>query len=86
MEPSGKQDRFTAPWLFAAAVFLFLLALIEKALALVGLSMPITEVYPRQLLDWAVVLLIFDIALTLRQCVDRSPTTDRVSLEDPGVN
>lgn len=67
MEPPHKQDRFTAPWLLASAVLLFGLALFEKGLNLFGMSMPLTTVYPRQLLDWAVTLLIFDIALTLRQ-------------------
>jgi len=57
METTEKQDRFTAPWLFAAAVFVFALALIEKGLNVVGLSLPGTQVYPRQLLDWAVALL-----------------------------
>jgi hypothetical protein len=67
MKPIEKQDRFTAPWLFIAAVFVFALALVEKGLNLLGMSMPLTTVYPRQLLEWAVTLLIFDIALTLRQ-------------------
>lgn len=85
METSPKQDRFTAPWLFAAAVFVFLVALVEKALNLIGLSLPLTQVYPAQLLEWAVTLLIFDIALTLRQLMERRPQ-DRAGLHDPGVN
>jgi hypothetical protein len=28
------------------------------------------SVYPRQMLDWAVTLLVFDIALTLRQVLE----------------
>lgn len=70
MQPIEKQDRFTAPWLFISAVFVFGLALFEKGLNLLGMSMPLTSVYPRQLLEWAVTLLIFDIALTLRQFTD----------------
>ena len=70
MQPIEKQDRFTAPWLFISAVLVFAMALVEKGLNLVGLSIPLTSVYPRQLLNWAVTLLIFDIALTLRQFTD----------------
>lgn len=62
-------ETFTMPWALAAAVFVLMIALLEKALNLVGGSIPFTNVYPRQLLDWAVVLFIFDIALSLRQLV-----------------
>ena len=65
-----SQERFTAPWLLAAAVFIFAIALVEKGLNVVGTSIPFTTVFPRQLLDWAVALMIFDIALTLRQIAD----------------
>jgi hypothetical protein len=84
MRTHEPNDRFTAPWLFAAAVFVFSLALIEKGLNLVGLSIPLTTVFPRQLLDWAVTLLIFDIALTLRQSLDRTPTERAPGLGGPG--
>ena len=67
MEAPEKHDRFTAPWLLASALLLFALALFEKGLNVLGMSIPLTTVYPRQLLDWAVTLLIFDIALSLRQ-------------------
>jgi len=67
---NDTRERFTAPWMFASAVFVFALALLEKALNVVGLSIPLTDVFPRQLLDWAVALFIFDIALTLRQIAD----------------
>lgn len=66
------RELFTAPWLLAAAVMLFSLAIIEKSLNLFGASIPFTQVYPRQLLDWAVTLLIFDIALTLKQMLEAS--------------
>lgn len=66
----NSRELFTAPWLLATAVFVFLVALIEKALNVVGASIPLTSVYPRQLLDWAAVLLIFDIALTLRHILE----------------
>ncbi len=60
-------ETFTMPWALAAAVFVLMIALLEKGLNLVGGSIPFTHVYPRQLLDWAVVLFIFDIALSMRQ-------------------
>ena len=63
---------FTAPFLLGTAVLLFGLAIIEKLLNLVGGSIPVLTVYPRQLLDWAIVLLIFDIALILRQMLENS--------------
>ena len=62
-----EKELFTGPWLFATAVFVFALAIVEKGLNLVGGSIPFTTVFPRQLLDWAVTLLAFDIALSLRQ-------------------
>jgi hypothetical protein len=65
-----SRELFTAPWLLASAVFVFVVALIEKALNVVGGSIPLTNVYPRQLLEWAAVLLIFDIALTLRHILE----------------
>ena len=67
----GKNgELFTAPWLLASAFLVFGLALLEKGLNVVGLSIPFTNVFPRQLLDWAVTLLVFDIALTLRQMLE----------------
>ena len=72
------RDRLTAPWLLASDILLFALALIEKALNLIGLSVPLTSVFPRQLLDWAVVLLIFDIALTLRHMFEIQLRRDRL--------
>ena len=62
---------FTAPVFLGPAFLLFALAIIEKALNLVGGSIPVLTVYPRQLLDWAVVLLMFEIALSLRQVYER---------------
>ena len=62
---------FTAPVFLGPAFLLFALAIIEKALNLFGGSIPVLTVFPRQLLDWAVVLLMFEIALTLRQVYDR---------------
>jgi hypothetical protein len=65
-----KEQLFTAPVFLATAFFIFGLAIIEKFLNVLGLSIPFTTVFPRQLLSWAVTLLIFDIALTLRQMME----------------
>ena len=53
---------------FFAGAFLFLIfGGIEKALNMVGQNFPGINVFPIQLLHWAVVLLVFVIALLLRQ-------------------
>lgn len=67
---SQPERPFTAPVFIGAAFFVLMLAFIEKGLNLVGTSIPIVEVFPRQLLDWAMVLVIFDIALVLRQILE----------------
>ena len=67
-----NKELFTAPWLLLSAVLVFGLALVEKGLNVLGASIPLTDVYPRQLLDWAVTLLMLDIALTLRQLYEMS--------------
>ena len=56
--------------LLAPAVLLFGFAILEKALNLLGTSVPFVDVFPSQLLNWAVVLLMFEIALTLRQMLE----------------
>jgi hypothetical protein len=65
-----RSRSFTAPVFVAVAFFIFFLAILEKALNVVGLGLPLMSVYPRQMLDWAVTLLVFDIALTLRQVLE----------------
>ena len=62
-----KEQVFAAPVFLAVAVLLFAMAIIEKVLNLFGVGFPVLNVYPRQLLEWAVFLLILDIALLLRQ-------------------
>jgi len=74
------RDRFySAPVFLGTAFLLFGLALVEKVLNLFDWSIPFVGVYPRQLLEWAVILLMFEIALTLRQLVElrsaREPQT-----------
>ena len=50
---------------FVGAFLVLVLAVIEKGLNLIGQGVP--GVYPAQLLQWSVVLLIFVIAILLRQ-------------------
>lgn len=66
-----QNEVFTAPWLLGTAFLLVGTAIVEKGLNLVGGDIPLLDVYPRQLLEWAMTLLILDIALSLRQLVDR---------------
>jgi hypothetical protein len=61
---------YSGPVLLAPAVLLFGFAILEKALNLLGTSVPFVDVFPSQLLNWAVVLLMFEIALTLRQMLE----------------
>lgn len=77
---SIPRDRsYIAPVFLGTAFLLFGFALVEKVLNLFGTSLPIVRVYPRQLLEWAVMLLMFEVALTLRQLVElrqpREPDT-----------
>jgi len=61
---------YTAPVALGTAALLFGLATVEKVLNLFGANIPFIDVFPRQVLDWAAILLIFEIALTLRQLVE----------------
>ncbi|HET7038610.1 MAG TPA: hypothetical protein VFH97_01900 [Gemmatimonadales bacterium] len=65
------RDRlFTAPLFLGTAFLLFVLALIEKLLNVFALSIPFVDIFPRQILDWAVILLMFEIALSIRQGIE----------------
>ncbi len=71
VEMSEKREGlFTAPVFLGMAFFVFGIAIVEKFLNLIGLSIPFTTVYPAQLLQWAATLLVFDIALVLRQMLE----------------
>ncbi len=75
------RDRFySAPVFLGTAFLLFGLALLEKLLNLVDWSIPLLSVYPRQVLEWAVILLMFEIALTLRQLVELRSARDPETL------
>jgi hypothetical protein len=61
---------FTAPVFLGTAFLVFGIAIIEKLLNLFGWSLRLMDVEPYQLLYWAVVLLMFEIALMLRQMIE----------------
>jgi hypothetical protein len=67
---ASRSPQFHAPIFLGAAFFVMAVAIIEKLLNLIGWSIPFVNVFPRQLLDWAVALLVFEIALSLRQLVE----------------
>ncbi len=54
---------------FVGAFLILVLAVIEKGLNLIGQD--VLAIYPAQLLQWSVVLLIFVIAILLRQIRDQ---------------
>jgi hypothetical protein len=85
---STQRGLYTAPVFLGTAFLLFGLALIEKLLNLFGGSIPILDIFPRQVLDWAVTLLMFEIALTLRQIAESRRPADRERSEatPPGLH
>jgi len=66
-----NQPLYSGPLLLLPAVLLFGFAILEKALNLFGANVPFVHVAPSWLLNWAVVLLTFEIALTLRQILEQ---------------
>jgi hypothetical protein len=65
-----KPTMYTAPVFLGMAFLLFGIAIIEKLLNLMNMSIPVVDVFPLQILTWAITLLIFEIALTLRQLLE----------------
>ncbi|MBT8336675.1 MAG: hypothetical protein KJO11_08730 [Gemmatimonadetes bacterium] len=65
-----QPDHFSAPWLLGTSFLLLGAAMVEKGLNIFGWSLPWVDVFPRQLLDWAVALAVFEIALSLRHLLD----------------
>ena len=61
---------YRAPIFLGSAFFVMGLAIIEKVLNVFGWTMPLVAVFPRQLLDWAVALLMVEIALSMRQMIE----------------
>ena len=92
---TARNPLFQAPIFLASATFVMGLAILEKVLNLFGASIPFLDVFPRQLLDWAVALLVFEIAFSMRQMIEMR-LEDRRGLEEerrspgtemrPGVN
>jgi energy-coupling factor transporter transmembrane protein EcfT len=78
---TNQPGLYTAPVFLGTAFLLFGVALIEKLLNLFGASIPVINVFPSQVLGWAVTLLMFEIALTLRQLVET--TRQRELQENP---
>lgn len=77
---------FTAPLFLGMGFLLVGLAIIEKALNLIGTSLPVLTVFPRQLLDWAVMLMILEIAITLRQIAHHLEERDTGIVSDLGIH
>jgi hypothetical protein len=67
---ASRTPQFHAPVFLGTAFFVMGLALLEKVLNVFGGSIPFVDVFPRQLLDWAVALLMFEIALSVRQVIE----------------
>jgi hypothetical protein len=67
---AAQPGLYTAPVFLGGAFLLLALAAVEKVLNLFGANIPFLNVFPRQVLDWAVTLLVLEIALTLRQLVE----------------
>lgn len=81
-------ELFTAPVFLASGFLLLGMAILEKALNLVGYGLPFIDVFPRQLLDWALILVILEIAITLRQIAYRldAATISQSEGIDPRAN
>ncbi len=73
-------EAFTAPLFLGTGFMLVGLAILEKLLNLIGSGLPLVDVYPRQLLDWAVTLMILEIAITLRQIAEASRASSMATL------
>jgi hypothetical protein len=67
---TARNPLFQAPIFLGSAFLVMGLAILEKVLNLFGGSIPFVDVFPRQLLDWAVALLVFEIALSMRQMIE----------------
>lgn len=90
VKPAGPRRRtpevFTAPLFLGTGFLLVGVAMIEKVLNLLGTSLPVLTVFPRQLLDWAVMLMILEIAITLRQIAQHLESRDSTIISDLGIH
>jgi uncharacterized membrane protein YkvI len=80
---AGQSPHFHAPIFLGAAFFVFGLAILEKLLSIFNVSLPWVGVFPRQLLDWAVALVMFEIALSVRQLIELRLEDRGKSASDP---
>lgn len=62
---------YQGPLFLGSAFLLMAVAILQKVLSMFNWTIPFLDVFPRTILDWAVALLMFEIALTLRQLVER---------------
>jgi hypothetical protein len=67
---AARTPQFHAPIFLGSAFLVMGIAFMEKFLNLFGRSIPFVNVFPRQLLEWAVTLLVFEIALSIRQMIE----------------
>jgi hypothetical protein len=81
---ASRTPQFHAPVFLGTAFFVMGLALLEKVLNVFGGSIPFVDVFPRQLLDWAVALLMFEIALSVRQMIELKLDDQRGSMPQSG--
>ncbi len=66
MENEKLMSIMSRVFFFGALLFLGV-AVVEKGLDLLGVASPLLDIGPRILLDWTVPLLLFVIAILLRQ-------------------
>jgi len=85
---AARSPQFHAPIFLGSAFLVMGVAIVEKLLNLFGRSIPFVNVFPRQLLEWAVALLVFEIALSIRQMIEIRLDERRGSEEEarPGMN
>jgi len=62
---------FQGPLFLGTAFLLMGVSMLQKVLYLFHTSIPFLDANARTILDWAAILLVFEIALTLRQLVER---------------
>jgi len=79
-----RTPQFHAPIFLGTAFFVMALAMLEKVLNVFGGSIPFVDVFPRQLLDWAVALLMFEIALSVRQMIELRLEDRRQEMPEAG--
>jgi len=67
---AAQRPHYHAPIFLGAAFFVFGIAILQKVLSLFHTNIPLMYNFPRTLLDWAVALIMFEIALSVRQLIE----------------